>query len=126
MDPAGRTEPARLARMLGALFLAIATGSGDAPVTTLPVASDDFGIGAIAGALVFATLAALPLALSLWALLDAARRPRWAWALSGRRQVVWMAAIMMAAIVLVVGVAVSWWYLTRIRRESAAIEHGDF
>lgn len=111
--------------MTGVLLLALAAGSGESPVTTLPVPDDDFGAGAIAGALLFATVAALPLALSLWALLDAARRPRWAWALSGRRQVVWMAVIMIAAVVLVAGMAVSWWYLTRIRREIAAIEHGE-
>ena len=50
-------------------------------------------------ALLWATLAAVPLGISLWALLDAARRPQWAWALAGRRQVVWMAAIMLGTMV---------------------------
>ena len=49
-------------------------------------------------ALLWATLAAVPLGISLWALLDAARRPQWAWALAGRRQVVWMAAIMLGTL----------------------------
>ena len=34
----------------------------------------------------------IPLLISLWALLDAARRPEWAFALAGRSRVVWVAA----------------------------------
>jgi len=69
-------------------------------------------------------LAALPLALTAWALLDAAHRPEWAWALAGRRRVVWMAAILLGAMALVVGVAVSGFYLVRVRPEVAAAEEG--
>jgi hypothetical protein len=68
---------------------------------------------------------ALPLALSLWALLDAARRPQWAWALAERSQVVWMAAILFAALLVPIGLAVSLWYLLRIRPEVAAAERGE-
>ena len=69
-------------------------------------------------------LAAVPLAVTLWALLDAARRPRWAWALAGRRQVVWMAAIMLGGVSVVGGLLVSAWYLLRVRPTIAGTESG--
>ena len=69
-------------------------------------------------------LCSVPLVLSVWALLDAARRPEWAWALAGRRRVVWLAAILFGAMVLVVGLAVSIAYLVRVRPEVAAAESG--
>ena len=78
----------------------------------------------LAIAVAVAVFAAVPLAVTLWALLDAARRPQWAWALSGRRQVVWMAAIMFAAISVIGGLVLSTWYLTRVRHEIAAAEDG--
>jgi len=78
----------------------------------------------LAVAVVLACFAAIPLTLTIWALLDAARRPQWAWSLSGRRQVVWMAAIMFAAATVLGGVIVSTWYLTRIRQEVQDAEDG--
>jgi len=67
---------------------------------------------------------AIPLLLTLWALLDAARRPEWAWALAGRRRVVWMAAILFGAMTVVVGLVVSCLYLVRVRPAVAAAEEG--
>lgn len=67
---------------------------------------------------------ALPLALTAWALLDAARRPEWAWALAGRRRVVWMAAILFGAMTLVVGIVVASVYLLLVRPEIEAAESG--
>jgi hypothetical protein len=67
---------------------------------------------------------ALPLALTAWALLDAARRPEWAWALAGRRRVVWLAAILFGAMTLAVGIVVSSVYLLRVRPEVEAAESG--
>ena len=61
----------------------------------------------------------------IWALLDAARRPQWAWALAERRQVVWMAAIMFGTLTVIGGVVLCTWYLTRIRHEIAAAEEGQ-
>jgi hypothetical protein len=78
----------------------------------------------VVGALVLASLAAVPLALSLWALLDAARRPQWAWALAERRQVVWMAAIMLGTLTVIGGMLLCAYYLTRVRHEVAAAEDG--
>lgn len=80
----------------------------------------------LAVALVLAVFAAVPLSLTVWALLDAARRPQWAWALCGRRQVVWMAGIMFSALTVVGGMIVSTWYLLRIRHEVGAAEDGRF
>lgn len=73
-----------------------------------------------------ALFAAFPLSLTVWALLDAARRPQWAWSLSGRRQVVWMAAIMFGAATVCGGLFISTWYLVRIRQEVRAAEEGRF
>ena len=75
-------------------------------------------------ALLWATLAAVPLGISLWALLDAARRPQWAWALAGRRQVVWMAAIMLGTLSVIGGLVLSAYYLSRVRHEIAGAEEG--
>jgi H+/Cl- antiporter ClcA len=69
----------------------------------------------LAGALALAVVVSIPLAVTVWALLDAARRPQWAWALAGRRQVVWMAAIMLTSLTLLLGLVVSGWYLRRVR-----------
>ena len=79
----------------------------------------------LAVAAVLACVAAFPLALSIWALLDAAHRPQWAWALAGRRQVVWMAAIMFGVFTVVGGLVLCTWYLTRVRHEIAAAEEGQ-
>jgi hypothetical protein len=81
-------------------------------------------LGELAVALALALFAAIPLSLTVWALLDAARRPAWAWALAGRRQVVWMAGIMFSALTVVGGVIVSTWYLSRVRHDIEAAEDG--
>ncbi len=77
------------------------------------------------GAVAVTAFACLPLALSVWALLDCARRPGWAWALSGRRQAVWMAAILFGMLMVVVGIAISGWYLLKVRPAIAAAEDGQ-
>jgi len=76
-------------------------------------------------ALAIACVAAFPLGLSVWALLDAAKRPQWAWALAERRQVVWMAAIMFGTLTVIGGVLLCTWYLTKVRHEIAAAEEGQ-
>lgn len=65
-----------------------------------------------------------PLALTLWALLDAARRPQWAWALADRNQAVWIAVILLGVFSVVGGVLVCLWYLLRVRPVVAAAESG--
>jgi hypothetical protein len=81
-------------------------------------------LGRLAVALLLATFFAIPLGLTVWALLDAARRPEWAWALCGRRQVVWMAGIMFSALTVFGGMIVCSWYLTKVRHQIAAAEEG--
>jgi hypothetical protein len=71
-------------------------------------------------------LASVPLGLSLWALLDCARRPAWAWALTDRSQAVWMASICVGILLVPLGLAVSLWYLVRIRPAVAGAEGGRF
>jgi hypothetical protein len=73
------------------------------------------------GILIFLSL---PLAISAWAFLDAARRPNWVWAFAERRRVVWMTLIFGGLISVILGLAISGYYLLRIRRQLAAIEAG--
>ena len=83
-------------------------------------------LSAIAGALALAVVFSIPLAVTVWALLDAARRPQWAWALAGRSQVAWMAGIILGALTLVGGIAISAWYLLKVRPHVADAEDGRF
>lgn len=67
---------------------------------------------------------AIPLALSMWALLDAARRPEWAFALAGRSRVVWVAAPLFGVLFLLPGLVIAVWYLVRVRPQVSAAEEG--
>jgi hypothetical protein len=78
----------------------------------------------VLGAAATLVVLAIPLTLTVWALLDAARRPEWAWALAGRRRVVWMALILFGAMTVLVGLAVATMYLVRVRPAIAAAEEG--
>jgi hypothetical protein len=66
----------------------------------------------------------VPLSLSVWALLDAARRPAWAWSLANRSQAMWVGACALGILLMVVGLFVSISYLVRIRPQIAAAEDG--
>ncbi len=70
-------------------------------------------------------LFAVPLGLSVWALLDAAHRPAWAWALAERRQVAWLAAICVGVLFVVPGLVAAGLYLGRVRPRLAAVERGE-
>lgn len=70
-------------------------------------------------------IAVVPISLSLWALLDAARMPAWAWSMARRSQLNWIAAIAFGVFLLVFGVGISLWYLIRVRPVIAAVEAGD-
>lgn len=83
------------------------------------------GLRDVAWAVVVASVACLPLGISLWALLDAARRPRWVWALSRHPQAPWMAAVAVGVLLTVLGLGISLWYLLKVRPTLAAIERGD-
>jgi hypothetical protein len=84
------------------------------------------GMAELFGAIVVTALCAIPLGVSLWALLDCARRPAWAWLLAERRQVVWMAAILVGFLTVIGGLLISGWYLLRIRPEIRDAEEGRF
>ena len=109
-------------RLLTAVF-AGGDGSNTVPTTRPEV---EFTLFSVSWALLLACIAAVPLGVSIWALLDAARRPRWAWALADRRQVVWMAVIMAGVRSVFGGLLISGWYLVRVRPAIAAAEAGDF
>jgi hypothetical protein len=66
----------------------------------------------------------IPLGLSVWALLDCVRHPQWAWALAGRRQLVWLIAILFGLLCVAPGVVVSLVYLVKVRPIVTAAEHG--
>lgn len=112
---------------VAALDVLLAVAGGDGPTTSVlsgEFQGGEFTMSSVAGALVLAVFAALPLGLSLWALLDAARRPRWAWALADRRQVIWLALILFGFLGVVTGLFISGWYLTKVRPVVAAAEAG--
>ena len=88
-------------------------------------AEDTVTLGRLVWAVLVTSFFCLPLAISLWAFLDAARRPQWAWALSPARQVVWMVAIPLGVLTVVGGLLISLWYLLRIRPLVAATERGE-
>ena len=82
------------------------------------------GVGDLFGTIVWTALLCVPVGISLWALLDCASRPGWAWALAGRRQAVWMAVILFGFISVVGGLIVSLWYLVKVRPIIARAEAG--
>jgi hypothetical protein len=79
----------------------------------------------VAFALLLTCLFSIPLAVTVWALLDAARRPQWAWVLAGRNQAGWIAAILFGAFTVIGGLCICAWYFTKVRPQIAAAEEGD-
>lgn len=80
----------------------------------------------VAVTVVLLAVLAIPLGITGWAFLDAASRPKWVWAFAGRRQVVWMCGIAFGILTVIGGLAISGYYLLRVRNELAAVEAGDF
>jgi hypothetical protein len=83
-----------------------------------------YGAGDWGLAIATAVFVCIPLGVSVWALLDAARRPEWAWALAGRRRVVWMSVIMFGVLSVIPGLIISSWYLVGIRPRVRDAEDG--
>jgi ABC-type Mn2+/Zn2+ transport system permease subunit len=79
----------------------------------------------LVGAIVTTAFFLIPLALTAWAFLDAARRPAWAWSLAGRSQTLWMAAVFLGVLTVIGGLLVSGYYLAVVRPEVAAAEDGQ-
>jgi hypothetical protein len=69
-------------------------------------------------------LSAIPLALSVWALLDAAHRPEWAFSFVNRSRTAWVAATAIGVLFCLPGVVVALWYLLRVRPQVAGVEGG--
>jgi hypothetical protein len=70
-------------------------------------------------------LVGIPLMVSVAALLDAARRPQWAWSLAERNQLLWLAMILGGVLSVVLGLVISGWYLVKVRPVVAAAERGQ-
>ena len=69
--------------------------------------------------------ASIPLSLSVWALLDAASRPAWAWSFAGKSQLGWLVAICFGLLTVVLGLGIAIWYLAMIRPAIRAVEAGN-
>lgn len=82
------------------------------------------GLGRLFITILETAVLCVPIGLSVWALLDCAKRPAWAWAMTDRSQQVWMASILCGILLVPVGLAISGWYLTRVRPEIAGVESG--
>jgi hypothetical protein len=67
---------------------------------------------------------ALPLILTAVAFIDAARRPEWAWALAGRRRVMWMALLVAGGATVIAAPLFAAAYFLIARRDVAAAEKG--
>jgi hypothetical protein len=66
----------------------------------------------------------VPITVTLVALLDAARRPQWAWSLADRNQTIWIALILLGVFSVVGGLAICAWYFWRVRPVVAGVEAG--
>lgn len=69
-------------------------------------------------------VAAIPIALTTWALLDAAHRPEWAFAYADRSRTAWVAACAVGILFCGPGVLIALWYLLRVRPQVAGVEAG--
>ena len=78
----------------------------------------------IAGAVLTTAFFLIPICVTAWAFLDAARRPSWAWSLAGRSQVAWMVSTFLGVLTVIGGLLISGYYLAIIRPEIAAAEDG--
>jgi hypothetical protein len=82
------------------------------------------GIAHVLWTIVVLAVLCTPLAISVWALLDVARRPAWAWSLADRDQTRWMAIVLLGFLTVVGGLIISIYYLRRVRPQVAAAEEG--
>ena len=80
---------------------------------------------AVASAVGFWVLIGFPLLVTMVAVLDVARRPRWAWAIVGRDQTRWLALLGGLALTWLGGMVAALWYFATAGREVARAERGD-
>lgn len=74
--------------------------------------------------LVVTVVVLIPVGLVVAALLDAAHRPDWVWALAGRNKPGWLGAIVVSGLFVLPGLLVALVYATRVRPQLRAIEGG--
>ncbi len=73
----------------------------------------------------FIAVAALPVVFVVLAFLHAARTPQWAWIMSGRTQIIWLAGLLLGAGIIPAGVPAAAYYFWKIRPLLNRIERGD-
>ncbi len=70
-------------------------------------------------------LAGLPIVFVALGFLHAARVPQWAWAMSGRTQIVWLVTLLLGVAIIFAGVPAAAYYFWKIRPVLDRIERGD-
>jgi len=83
------------------------------------------GFGPLVETIIAISLAGLPIAFVGLMFLHAARAPKWAWVLSGRTQIVWLASLIFGAGLIPLGVPLAVYYALRVRPVLDRIERGD-
>ncbi len=84
-----------------------------------------FGIGEILRTAFYIAIAGVPIAGIGLMFLHAARAPQWVWALAGRKQVVWLASLLIGAAIIPVGIPLAVYYCVRVRPEINRVERGE-
>lgn len=82
-------------------------------------------MGDLIQAIVVVALAGLPIAFVGLTFLHAARVPQWAWALTSRRQILWLATLLLGVGLLPVGIPAAIYYLRKVRPIVVAAENGN-
>jgi len=83
------------------------------------------GLADYAVACFWVALFLAPITIAVWALLDAASRPAWVWALARRSRVAWMVAAMVSVPLVFAGLPIVGYYLLTVRPTLRAVESGD-
>lgn len=81
--------------------------------------------GEVGWAIVKLLVACVPLAISVTALLDCARRPEWAFAFVGRSRTVWVTLTGIGVLFCGPGIVTALWYWFKVRPAVARVERGE-
>ena len=84
-----------------------------------------FGAGGILVLMAIFALGVLPTALTIWALVDAAGRPDWAWEYAGQNKTLWIVLLAVGLAVCMVGLVAMIIYFASIRPQVAAAQDAD-